>query len=420
MSNGIPIDTRETGATSTQVSPGIARSVRTLGGCHLAMSASISPAFFGVFSLFLKPIAEQTGWARSEIVLAVSIASLVCAICTPLAGILVDKIGAKIITFLAVVGLPLATVLFALSVPSWGLYIAAAFIVGVAGALSSPAGYVSILPKWFDRRLGLALAITMGGIGLGQILNVLMASYLIDIFGWRQGWVGWSCGVLCVALTGWLLVPWKTLASSSLPGQSNAHDAAMNEESDAAFLWRPLFWFLTFAFFLVLVVTAGVHINVAAALTDKGYNRDIATLAVAIMGASSMGARLIGGFLLDIVSARSLSTVIFLVQGVGCLLLIYSPNPIVALIAAFLIAFAFGVEADVLPYIVRRKFGMKNYGRKYGVMFGVVQLGMVISPPLVAMFYDSMGTYDPAFYGLFGCSVIAAAIVFVALKPKTT
>ncbi len=401
----------------TRGSPGLLSRSYMLLGCHLSLAAvCISPAFFGVFGLFLKPISEETGWERGEIAIAVSVVSLLSAIATPLGGYLVDRWGAKKVTLIAVIGVPLLSGLMALSPPNFFAFIFVASLLGLVAGLSSPVGYVSILPKWFDHRLGFALAITMSGIGVGQMLNSIIANQLINALGWRAGWIGLCVWLFIVVCIGRLLIPWGALQQQP-EEKSNDNDKPTDTSAEGFnFLKQPLFWSLTVAFFLVLVVTAGTQLNIAAAISDRGLPTTIGALAVATMGASSMIARLLGGFLLDIMPARWLSAIIFFVQALGCILLAISSSITAIIFSAFLISFAFGVESDILPYVVRRQFGTTNFGRKYGSMFGVVQLGVVVGPFAVATSFDKLGSYYDAFLFLAGCSFVAAVLVAVALR----
>jgi MFS family permease len=73
-------------------------------------------------------------------------------------------------------------------------------LLGVALHGVGPIPYGSVVCHWFDRRRGLALGLTMVGIGLGAVTMPSLAQKLIARFGWSNAYAILGCAVLLVAL----------------------------------------------------------------------------------------------------------------------------------------------------------------------------------------------------------------------------
>jgi cyanate permease len=64
-----------------------------------------------------------------------------------------------------------------------------------------------------------------------------------------------------------------------------------------------------------------------------------------------------------------------------------------ALLAAVLMGFGVGAEADVMPYLVSRYFGLRALGELFGYLFSAYTLGVAVGPILMGAGYDSTGSY---------------------------
>jgi hypothetical protein len=61
--------------------------------------------------------------------------------------------------------------------------------------------------------------------------------------------------------------------------------------------------------------------------------------------------------------------------------------------AMLLVGLAIGAEADVMPYLVSRYFGMRSMGELYGCTFGAYTLGNAAGRTLIAAGFDRTGSY---------------------------
>jgi MFS family permease len=382
-------------------------------GCHLALAGAVSPVFAGIFSLFIGPMSTDLHWSRSQLALGMSVFIFASTLATPVAGHILDRFGARAASLISALVLPLAITFVAMSPPSYPTFLGACALVGVAGALTLPMTYVSILPQWFDKRLGLSMALVVSGLGTGGVASALLAGRALSEFGWQGAWLAIAAWSAFLTLTGRSLIPWRSVSRRAAAKQAEAVPGSQDLDS-VKFSTDPRFWFITFAFTIGLLVTLAMQTNVASALTDRGLSVAFAASTIAMTGVASGIARLIGGALLDLFPVRVVGGVTFASQAIGCLLLALAPSPLAAMAGAAMVSFAYGVEADMIPYVIRRRYGVLRFGRIYGIMFGFVQLGAIVGPAAVALAFDTFGDYSGAFITLAGCSMVASVTILLA------
>lgn len=59
-----------------------------------------------------------------------------------------------------------------------------------------------------------------------------------------------------------------------------------------------------------------------------------------------------------------------------------------------LVGIGAGAEFDVAAFLVSRYFGMREYGRLFGIHLGLITLASTLAPWLFGQLYRSTGTYQ--------------------------
>ena len=83
---------------------------------------------FNTFPIFLKPIAVSMNWGRGELAIALLVGSVVSAIASPLAGTLIDRIGAKKVMAVGAAVVGVAIIIESRITELWHLYVLFGFI----------------------------------------------------------------------------------------------------------------------------------------------------------------------------------------------------------------------------------------------------------------------------------------------------
>ncbi|MEM1019981.1 MAG: MFS transporter, partial [Pseudomonadota bacterium] len=88
--------------------------------------------------------------------------------------------------------------------------------------------------------------------------------------------------------------------------------------------------------------------------------------------------------------------VLMALPAASCLVLASADLPLVLTgLAVFVVGFAAGAEFDIIAYFVTRYFGLKHYGKIYGVIYTIFFFGAGLAPLIFARVYDKAATYDP-------------------------
>jgi predicted MFS family arabinose efflux permease len=377
----------------------------------LALIVGNGPVLLFTFGIFLKPIAEQTGWSRGTMSLGVALALTLAGLTTPVIGRIVDRWGVRRVLLLAVTA-------FALGIAALSLTPAnvAGFVVlyGFAGLLSSgqaPLPYAKAIASRFDSRRGLALGIAMAGIGIGTSVMPQVASLLLKTFSWREAY-------MALAILTWLVAfPAVFFVSDAKPGKMRITGPTTSGDDAIKALRSADFWAMAVAILLVVVALNGVIAHLVALWTDRGIASNTATALLIAVGVATIGGRLISGFLLDRIFAPWLAAAIFLVPLIGMVALVLGGTSLTAaLITAACFGFSLGAEVDIVGYLVSRYFGLRHYGEIYGYIFAIFTVGSGLGPYLMGLSFDKTHSYNPAI-GIFCGMLLGASAAISCLGP---
>jgi len=372
-------------------SPSLIAQTLLIIGCVLGLSVSISTIYIATFSLFLPLLQAEFQWSRGAISTGFALAILVLTLVSPSIGRLIGQQSTKKVLILAIVVFS-PTIFFLSLVPdNWGVFLFVSVLVGLAGAGSNTFVYISILPQWFDKRLGMALGLSMTGIGFGQAIMPIFTQHLIEIVGWRSAYMALSVLPLLIALPSVLFLikerrrPSKTiLDTTGLKILFQLHPAVKTR----------YFLNLSICFFLVAAVAGGCSVHAVSILLERGFSPAKAAEIIAFGGVSVLFGRVITGFLLDYVGSFLIGCMILISAACGALAYTsYAPTSIVYL-APVLLGIAMGAEGDLMPYITKQKYTEESFAPVYGLLFTAFNIGVMFGPIALGIFFDFWSTYD--------------------------
>ena len=153
------------------------------------------------FSVFFKSLVQDFHASRATVSFAFSLFNLVGALLIPCTGMIIDRFGAKRVLLVSTLlyGLTLCSALW-VGTSLWQLYLLFA-VVGVALASGpAPVPYGVVISHWFNRHRGLALGLSMMGIGIGSVVVPILTQHLITDFGWRIMFAIFGAAVILLPL----------------------------------------------------------------------------------------------------------------------------------------------------------------------------------------------------------------------------
>lgn len=392
-------------------------------GWRVALAASVgvfvsfASLLVYTFGVLLKPLAEEFSWSRESVSAAFGIAAMTVAVCSPPLGYLLDRGRPRrvIVPSLVIFGAAFAS-LSLLTPHLWHLY-AIFFVLGVVGNGTAQMAYSRAVSSWFEKRRGTALAVVMSGGAVGAIVLPPAAEALIQAFGWR---------LACAALGALVLVVGVPIVARFIrerPVEPSAH-TVLDGVSVRQGVTSRVFWILIIVLFAQSTAQNGALTHLSALLTDRGLPASGAALALSAMGGASLLGRLTTGWLLDRFFAPRVGFCLLSLAALGTYLLGGAHSLTFGVLAASLIGFGMGAEADVTPYILSRYLGLRSFAMLYGLTWTAYAIAGAVGPILMGRAFDATGSYTTLLTQLaVGTFVIAALMLLMpgyaaAARPR--
>ncbi len=261
------------------------------------------------------------------------------------------------------------------------------------GTATSFGPLIADISHWFQRRRGIAVAITASGNYLSGAIWPLLLSGLLESSGWR--WVYIALALISVCA----LVPLALMLRPQLPkdDQIIAEAQVQLAVSKISFSPRTLQLLLAIAGIGCCVAMSMPQVHIVLLSVDLGFG----TLA----GAKMLSLMLIGGVISRIISgiiADKIGGVRTLLAGsiLQCIaLFLYLPAD--SLMALYSVSFIFGLaQGGIVPsyaLIVREYLPAREAGTRIGFVIMATIIGMAIGGWMSGWIYDITGSYQRAF-----------------------
>jgi MFS family permease len=361
-------------------------------GCFIGMSVATPAILLVPMGLFLKSVTSEFGWSRTEFSVILATAALFNAIIMPVAGYLVDRFGApRIIAVGTVLG---CSAYAALSlVHSYVEFIVVIALAVTFGNLASYPAFMGVAQRWFDKRLGLALAVTSTGLAVGTGAFSFVITKTVELHGWRSAFLTVGIAALVIGLANLLLLVRDN--KGAVPEAERRDEVTQVDdggETIGGALRTRDFWLYAVSFMMVVFAAVGCNSHLPALLSDYSASASQIASVVALGSVGSLLARLLTGIMLDRFSVRSVAALFLLGQAIGILLLLDGLRW--ALPAAFLLGAVQGAEIDLLGYVIARRFGRLAYARIFGTCFATTLIGAIVGPIVMATIFDRTGSYN--------------------------
>jgi predicted MFS family arabinose efflux permease len=366
-------------------------------GAALGLAFGFSAVFLGSAGIFLKPIAAAFHWNRADIAALPTFGVAGVAIGAPLTGLLADRIGWYKTIAGSVIALSGGFWALSLAPPNRAYVIVCGLLIGILGAATTPAGYIAVISKAFERRLGTALGIAMMGVGIGVATMPMGAGRLVASLGWRPAYACLGAACLIAGLAAHQLI-FRHIRVDLAPSRDSRQILNANDGTSFGDSVRDYrFWLIAIVALVVASTTGGALIHLNAYATDRGISLDVAAQAAVFMGLGIIFSRLGTGIILDWVFAPLVACTAFFLAAAGFYLLaadiLNSPRSLA--FGAFLIGLAGGAEGDVIPFLAKKYFGVRSIGATFGALMGFFALGAALGGYVYAVEFDRLKSYLP-------------------------
>ncbi|WP_346245582.1 MFS transporter [Sphingomonas rustica] len=379
---------------------------RVLAAALLGTACGASPLPFNVLPLVMGPIHDEFGWSFAAISVGVTIFGTTASLLAPVIGGLADRIGVRAVGLWSLLAFGIVFASFYFVPGSLAGWYAFWLVLGIIGIGSTPVTWSRAISMWFARHRGLALGIMLLGTSLAAIIVPQIAARAILADGWRLAFPAVALLPLLVALPVtyfWFREPRPEEAPSDIKSADGSIAGLTLGEAIRGYR----FWMLIGSIVLISIAYGGAHIHMAQIVGLHGFTPQTGASVLGVVALGILTGRVLVGILFDRVWAPGVAFASMLLPALACTLLMGTGTSLTLLMTGgFLLGFAAGAESDVIAFLTARYFGIRHYGRIYGMLYMPFGIGSGISPILYGAVRDRTGSYD---------AMLMAAIVMFAV-----
>jgi MFS family permease len=389
------------------------------------ITLAIASGLYFTFPIFFVALLEEFGWSRGATAAAFSISSIVQGLLSPVVGMLVDRLGPRLVMLGGAVLLGGACVLSSQIGSLSSLYLVTGVIaaVGVCAVSWIPSG--ALIARWFAERRGSIMGLAFSGMGAGVLAIGPLAQWLIAVYGWRTAYTVLGLGTLAV------LVPliWFGVRDAPARGAPARREASSGSTESApagvevadALRTRP-FWALFFAYLCTPLAVFPVVTHQVAFAVDHGFPRLFVAGIFGLTGLLSTVGRIAFGIAADRIGRETSVTISYACTAVGtlCLLALEVRPSAVALYAyALFFGLGFGARGPIITAIASQLFAGRRFGAIYGILSVGNGIGGAVGPWFGGVVHDLTGSYRAAFLIAVGFCAVGPACFWLARPPRT-
>ncbi len=358
------------------------------------------------FGVFVRPLQQEFGWTLGQTAFAATIISYMIMLVAPIQGILTDRYGGRAVV---IASIPIFCAAYSLLyfLPNnlyayYGLWI----LIPVCAVGVWPLSYLRSTATWFDRHLGLSLGITNSGIGIGSVIIPPLAGFIVAHDGWRTAYLVLAGVALVVT---WPLTLAYLKDNPAVDKLRQARQAQIGSSfSEAA--RTSTFIITAIVFFVMGSLSSGLVVLQVPMLIEAGISPQIAAGLASIVGISMIAGRIGTGYLLDVFHASKVLMCFILASSLAALIFAVGVTPVTAPFAAALIGLIIGAEFDALSYLIPRYYGHRSFGKIYGAVYAIFQLGGGLGIASIGFSRDLLGSFRPSMWVLCGLTILAGLL----------
>ncbi len=333
------------------------------------------------------------------------------------AGSLTDRYGPRLVLMISVLMLGSGYALMSTIHAPWQLYLSYGILLGT-GMSFAYLPVISTVSRWFVRRRGTALGLTVAGVGIGTLLLAPFAQFLISEFGWRASYLILAALVVVIALPVSRLMRLDPSEKGLLPygmqemeTQSNENDDSPSSLADFSLkraIQTTQFWLLAVMYASLVLAVQMVMVHLKAYAVEFNVPEMAAATAVGLVGGASIGGRIVMGILSDRIGKKASFSTAYVLMAAMMFWLLRARQPWEFYVFSTVFGFGYGACVPLFPAAIGDWFGTKFHGSIFGVLSAAAALGGTAGPLLAGYAYDTTGGYSSAI-------VIGGAVLFAAL-----
>jgi len=399
------------------------------GWMIVAASLVIFSTLIGIrvtFGVFFKSLEFEFDITRAAISSIFSVHMVIYAIFAIITGWALDRYGPRIIVSFMGIFTGLSLLITSQVTSVWQMYLSYSLLLAIGMGGFIPL-LMAVIPRWFDKKRGLALGIATSGFGLGPVIMAPFAAYLIANLGWRNTYIVLAVIAVIVVLSLARVFRREPGEIGALPDGIKRDTHAIGPMVDVPSieldglsllqtLRRKKFWLMFCMWFFLASSNNLISTHIIPYATDVGISTIEAATIFSIMGGVQILSRLIFGRIADVAGSR-IPAVISALFGAGALLwLIWSHDLMMLYLFAIFFGLAWGGLGVNILALSSELFESPNLGAIFGALEIGFALGGAAGPLLGGIIFDTTGSYTMAFVAGATAMLIMALLVILTKR----
>lgn len=378
------------------------------------------------FGIFYVAILADTGWQRAETALIYSIMMLSYTIAIVPSGFLFDRFGPRALFPVAPILLGAGLFLCSTIESIWEFYLYYGVMVGVSFSVIGFPNHMAVVPRWFQRRRGMASGLALSGIGFGSLLISWLSEYLIQQIGWRATFQYYGIAVIVVLVPINLIFHRQSPQSIGLNPDGDPHPQTTGQAANhgqgvtiLGALKNPAWWFLLIAVSMIGFVTMTMVVHQKRLSMDFGYGVTTAAFFFGLTGIIRSMGQMTWGTLSDRFGRNPIFLMVTVMSSTGILLLYmtqHSPHVVFLSLFVVLLSFGFMGVSPVYASMVSELFQGRHLGKILAILDIGFGLGAASGPFLAGYFFDLYGNYNVTLLMMIAATILGGVMMSLATR----
>ena len=344
-------------------------------------------------------------------------ATLIGALFTVGVGRLIDRFGSRIV--LTVVAVSLAFVVLGMSV-THSIIAIAILITLTRGFGQSALSVVSItiVGKWFVRRLNLAMAVYTIALSVGFMLAFPSIGAIVQANGWRTAW--WIMGLallFVLAPLALLLVRRSPEACSIEPDAEPTELSLPTDYTLTEALSTPGFWVFGVSSAIYGLIASGIALFNESILAERHFDASTYYRSLVIVALTSLVGNFLGGWIATKWQMNRLLSFAMVLLAGSLLALPHVSTQIHVAIYAAVMGLAGGFVIVIFFSYWSAAYGRKHLGKIQGAAQALTVIASALGPLVLAETVSRTGSYASIFYLLAVVVPMLALLAWFVTTP---
>ena len=375
------------------------------------------------FGVFINPMADDMGWSHSALSFTYAISAIVSGLGILGVGTLMHTYSVRKLLLLGTLihGIGLYATSTVTTVEGFYFWYGLVTSLGRSVFLISTA---ALITRWFEKRQGFAMGLTMAGNGLGPFIFSPLVTWVILRWDWQMAFIMLSLTVSAASLLACLFIrnyphEMGLVAFGADPNDTSATASAGNKRSarsvSVGSVWRDIlrmegFWTLAVINFFCCMCHSVPLVHIVVFAQHAGLSSFASAWVLALMSLSAVAGRVAWGVFADRHGARLTLIFTLFIQGTLVLWLVNAEDPAIFFLYAVFWGFGYGGVNTQYGVVAREIYGSRGFGPGYSGQMCFAMVGMATGGFLAGYLYDISNGYAVSWMISFAAGLVSALV----------